>query len=120
FQRAVAAGAQGVAQTVEWLQLAGQAAKIAELTLSAQLPSLFPSADYVIAGALMSYGFNFTAGYQRLASVVDNVLRGAQPGQLPIELPTRFSFAANADTAKVLGIPIPPDVAVQVTRWVNR
>jgi putative ABC transport system substrate-binding protein len=117
FQRAVAARAEAVAQTVEYSLFPAHAARIAGLALSAQLPSLFPTPDFVNAGALMSYGFDFRAGYQHLASFVDRVLRGADPGQLPIELPTRFYFAANAATAKRLGLTFPPEVAVQVTRW---
>jgi putative ABC transport system substrate-binding protein len=117
FQRAVAAGAQAVAQTVVWLPLADQETHIAELALSAQLPSMFPTPT---AGALMSYGINFLPGYQRLASFVDRVLRGTHPGQLPIESPTRFTFVANTTTAKILGITFPREIAVQVTRWVDR
>jgi putative ABC transport system substrate-binding protein len=62
---------------------------------------------YVAAGGLMSYGPNFPDLYRRAADLVDKILRGAKPADLPVEQPTKFDLVLNLTTAKVLGLTIP-------------
>jgi putative tryptophan/tyrosine transport system substrate-binding protein len=64
--------------------------------------------EYVEAGGLMSYGPSFTDLFRRAGDYVDKILRGAKPGELPVEQPTKFDFVINLTTAKALGIDISP------------
>ncbi len=67
----------------------------------------------------MSYSTNRQANFRRVATYVDRILRGARPGDLPVEQPADFEFTVNLKTAQALGLTIPPDVAAQVTEWVQ-
>jgi putative ABC transport system substrate-binding protein len=73
-----------------------------------RLPTMYASRDYVEAGGLMSYGPNFTNQFRRAAEYVDKILRGAKPGDIPVEQPTKFEFVLNLTTAKALGLTVPP------------
>jgi putative ABC transport system substrate-binding protein len=68
------------------------------------------SREHVEAGGLMSYGPNFPDLFRRSADYVDKILRGAWPGELPVEQPTRIDLVVNLTTAKVLGLTVPPTV----------
>jgi putative ABC transport system substrate-binding protein len=82
--------------------------RINTLALDARLPTIYGSREYVDAGALMSYGPNFSDLFRRAADYVDKILRGAKPGDIPVEQPTRFDLVINRKTAKALGIEVPP------------
>jgi putative ABC transport system substrate-binding protein len=84
--------------------------RILTLALSAQQPTIFGTRDFVQAGALMSYGPNFPHHFRRAAELVDKILRGAKPADLPVEQPTRFELIINLTTAKALGIAVSPTV----------
>jgi putative ABC transport system substrate-binding protein len=75
--------------------------------LSARLPTIFSTRDFVKAGALMSYGPSYTERFRRAADYVDKILRGAKPGDFPVEQPTKFELVINLTTAKALGLDIP-------------
>jgi putative ABC transport system substrate-binding protein len=90
---------------------------IAELAARNQLPATYALRHYVEAGGLMSCGVNLVVGFRLVASYVDRILRGATPGDLPVELSKTFDFIVNVRAAQALGLTIPPDVAVQVTEW---
>jgi len=85
-------------------------ARVGDLALRSRLPSIVPTSDYVQAGGLMSYAPNSADNYRRAATYVDKILRGAKPGDLPIEQPTKFELAINLKTAKALGLTIPPSL----------
>jgi putative ABC transport system substrate-binding protein len=63
--------------------------------------------DYVQAGGLMSYGPNFAELFRRAADMVDKILRGTKPGDIPVEQPSKFEFVINLKTAKALGLAVP-------------
>jgi putative ABC transport system substrate-binding protein len=86
---------------------AQQHQQIAELALKYRMPSLFQDRVTVEAGGLMSYGQKFTDLYQRSATYVDKILKGAKPGDLPVEQPVSFELVVNLKTAKALGVTIP-------------
>jgi putative tryptophan/tyrosine transport system substrate-binding protein len=90
--------------------LLSQRQRIAQLALRERLPSMVPQREFVEAGGLMSYGESLFEFYRRAASYVDKIFKGARPGDLPIEQPTRFNLVINRITADVLGITIPPQV----------
>ena len=87
-----------------------QRSLIAQLALAAGLPTIFQQPQDVAAGGFLSYGVDETENSRRAASYVDKILKGAKPGDLPIEQATAFHSNVNPQTAKALGIDIPPTV----------
>jgi putative ABC transport system substrate-binding protein len=84
--------------------------ELPELALGARLPTIFSSRDFVKAGALMSYGPNASDMFRRTAELVDKILRGTKPGNIPVEQPTKFDLVINLTTAKALGLTISPNL----------
>jgi putative tryptophan/tyrosine transport system substrate-binding protein len=89
-----------------------QRQQIAQLALRNRLASMFQLREYVVAGGLMSYGESLEEFYRRAASFVDKIFKGAKPGDLPIEQPTRFNLVINRKTADAIGLTIPPQLYV--------
>jgi putative tryptophan/tyrosine transport system substrate-binding protein len=81
--------------------------RINSLAQGARLPTIYGFREYVEAGGLMSYGANVPDLFRRAAEYVDKILRGAKPGDIPVEQPTKFDLVLNVTTAKVLGLTIP-------------
>jgi len=77
------------------------------LALGARLPTMHGFREYVEAAGLMSYGANLPDLYRRSADYVDKILRGANPGDMPVEQPTKFDLIINLTTAKALSLTIP-------------
>jgi putative ABC transport system substrate-binding protein len=82
--------------------------RIGALAVGARLPTICGVRQYVEAGGLMSYGPNLPDLWRRVGDYVDKILRGAKPGDLPVEQPTRFDLVINLKTAKALGLEVPP------------
>jgi putative tryptophan/tyrosine transport system substrate-binding protein len=82
-------------------------ARINILAVGARLPTMFNTRAYVKAGGLMSYGPNLSDLFRRAADMVDKILRGAKPADIPVEQPTKFDLIINLTTAKALGLEIP-------------
>ena len=85
-------------------------ARLAELALASRLPTLAPNVGYAKTGGLMDYGANQSASWYRAATYVHKILKGAKPGDLPVEQPMKFELIINLKTAKALGMTIPPSL----------
>ena len=83
-------------------------ARIHTLAMGARLATIYNSREYVETGGLMSYGPNFPDQWRRTAGIVDKILRGAKPSDIPVEQPTKFDLVINLTTAKALSITLPP------------
>ena len=109
FDRFGKQGAQAVIVPVNGLFFS-QGMQIAQLALAARLPTVGAERRYIEAGLLASYGIDQRESYRRGASYVDRILKGAKPGDLPIEFPTRIELTINLKTAKALGLALPPSL----------
>lgn len=94
-----------------------QRARIVELAALHRLPALYGAREFVDDGGLMSYGENLATAYRNAASYISNLARGAKPGDLPVEQPTRFELAVNLKTARALGISIPQSILLSAD-WI--
>ena len=93
--------------------------KLAQLAARHRLPAMYESRAYVESGGLVAYGPDATEVFQRAASFVDKILKGARAGDLPIEQPTRFDLSVNLRTAKALGLVLPQSLLVQANLVVS-
>ena len=96
-----------------------QRRQLAELAAKYRLPSIALFRESVEAGILMSYGPSLTDLYRRVAIYVDKILKGAKPGDLPVEQPTKFELVVNLKTAKALGIKIPNSILVRADKVIE-
>jgi len=96
-----------------------QADRIIAFALRSRLPAIFGFTDHVAAGGLMAQGANLPEMFRRGASYVDRILRGAKPGDLPVEQPTKFELVINLKTAKALGLTIPPSLLLRADQVIE-
>jgi len=92
---------------------------IAEFEIKNRLPTMWPERGLMDAGGLMSYGPNYADLFRRAATYVDKILKGAKPGDLPIEQPRQFELVVNLKTAKQIGLTIPPNVLARADRVIK-
>jgi putative ABC transport system substrate-binding protein len=92
---------------------------ITDLAIKYRLPAIYQEQEFVDVGGLMSYGPDFSDLYRRAAYFVDKILKGAKPANLPIEQPTKFKFVVNLNSAKQIGLMIPPNVLARADRVIK-
>jgi len=93
--------------------------ELTELASKSRYPVIYDRAEFVEAGGLMTYSVSLADLARRAATYVDKILKGAKPGDLPIEQPTKFDLVVNMKTAKALGIKIPNSVLAQATKVIE-
>ena len=118
FKEAVKARSAALAVTQNTLVASNQR-RVMELTAKNRLPAMYTNGTYVANGALMSYGPDQAESFRRAASMVDKILKGTKPADIPVEQPTKFEFAINLKTAKQIGLTIPPNVLARADRVIR-
>jgi putative ABC transport system substrate-binding protein len=93
--------------------------RIVDLAIKNKLPAIYSRGDYVAIGGLMSYGVDQAEPSRRVASMVDKILKGAKPADLPVEQPTKFELLINFKTANALGLAIPPVVMMRAEKVIK-
>ena len=118
FQAAKAGRADGLL-VLEGPIFINQRTQLAELATKSALPAIYSRSENVEAGGLMSYGVSITDLFRRSATYVDKILKGAKPGELPIEQPQKFELFINLKPAKQIGLTIPPNVLARADRVIR-
>src|SRR5262245_20373008 len=93
--------------------------QIAMLAARDHIPAIYPRGDYAESGGLMSYGADREEPYQRVAVMVDKILKGTKPADIPVEQPKKFEFIINLKTAKQIGLTIPPNVLARADKVIR-
>jgi putative tryptophan/tyrosine transport system substrate-binding protein len=93
--------------------------RIVDLATKNRLPAIYSRGDYVTSGGLMSYGRDETEPYRRAAFMVDKILKGTKPVDIPVEQPTKFQLVINLKTAKALGLTMPPVVMMRAEKVIK-
>jgi putative ABC transport system substrate-binding protein len=109
FETALSGGAEALiveADAMFW----NERKQIVALATKYRVPAIYPEREYVDDGGLLAYGRNVLESWSRAVWYVDQILKGAKPGDLPIEQPTKFALVINLKTAKALGLTIPPSI----------
>ena len=113
FDRAfsdVTRGRAGALTVLPSAMLFTERRRLVDLAAKNRLPAVYTSREFVDAGGLMSYGPNGPDLFRRAATYVDKILKGAKPGDLPVEQPTKFELVINLKTANALGLTMPPSL----------
>ena len=118
FQTMTAANAHAVDVLPDAMFVA-QRRRIVELAASSRIPAMYHLRQFVEAGGLISYGADYVEAFQQGAVLVDKILKGAKPADLPVEQPWRFALAINLKTAKALGLTIPPSLLLRADQVIE-
>ena len=118
FKEAIKAHSAALAVTLNPLANSNQK-RVVELAAKNRLPAIYAQEGFVDAGGLMSYGPSFAADGRDAARLVDKILKGAKPADLPVEQPTKFTLMINLKTAKALGLTIPPVVLMRAEKVIK-
>ena len=94
----------------------GQSERLAALTVRHKMPTIFQDREFASAGGLMSYGGSNADAYRLLAAYVGRILKGEKPANLPVQQATKFELLINLQTAKALGLTVPPTLQCPPTR----
>jgi len=93
--------------------------RILDFLAQNRLPAIFENKDWVEAGGLISYGANYSDANRHAAMLMDKILKGAKPADLPVEQPTKFELVINLKTAKQIGVTIPQSVLIKADRVIQ-
>jgi putative ABC transport system substrate-binding protein len=93
--------------------------RVHQLAARHRLPAIYPRAEFVHSGGLMSYGADRAEGFKRVAVMVDKILKGTKPADIPVERPTKFEFIISLKAAKQIGLTIPPNVLARADRVIR-
>ena len=93
--------------------------RLADLAIKNRLPAIYTRGDFVDSGGLISYGPDQTERYRRVAAMIDKILKGTKPADIPVEQPTKFDLMINLKTAKQIGLTIPPNVLVRADKVIK-
>ena len=118
FTRGAALGTHAYIVTQDYFTSSHRQA-IADRALRSKVPTMFANNESVESGGLMSYGPSYTDNFRRVASYVDKILKGAKPGDLPIEQPMKFELVLNLKTARAIGIKFPQSIILQADRVIE-
>ena len=118
FKEAIKARSAALAVTQHTLASSNQK-RIAHLSEKNRLPAIYPRGDYVASGGLMSYGPDRAESYRRAAVMVDKILKGTKPADIPVEQPTKFELVINLKAAKQIGLTIPPNVLARADKVIR-
>lgn len=118
FREAIRKGSTAIATTSSAFISARQK-QIVELAAKNRLAAIYDRESFVVNGGLMSYGADGAEGVRRVASMVDKILKGSKPADIPVEQPTQFEFVINLKTAKQIGITIPPNILARADRVIK-
>jgi putative tryptophan/tyrosine transport system substrate-binding protein len=118
FKEAVKARSGGLVVTAGALLTTNQV-QIINLATRYQLPAIGAGREFVANGGLMSYGSDGIERYQRAALMVEKILKGAKPADLPVEQPTKFELVINLKTAKQIGVTIPPSLLARADKVIK-
>jgi putative tryptophan/tyrosine transport system substrate-binding protein len=118
FDDALAFGAKGLLNAVDAF-INSQRFALSAGAAKHKLPFVYSDVEYVMAGGLIALGPGHYEGYYGAAQYVHNVLRGANPANLPIAGPTEFTMSVNRGALKALGLSLPPDVETRITDWID-
>jgi len=120
FKEAIKSGSTGLAVTRHRLSQSNVNQKrIVELAAKYRLPAIYFREDFVEQGGLMSYGADEVEPFKRVAAMIDKILKGAKPADIPVEQSTKFEFVVNLKAAKQVGVTIPPDVLARANRIIK-
>jgi len=118
FKEAIKAGSAALAVTPNPVVNSNRKA-ITELAAKHRLPAIYPDSRWADADGLMSYGADLSEPYKRVASMIDKILKGTKPADIPVEQPTRFEFMINLKAAKQIGLTIPPNVLARANKVIK-
>ena len=118
FARAKKDGAEALITTPHAL-ISTQQRQVLEFAAKNRLPAMYPDSEFVEAGGLMSYAASYADLFRRAADLVDKILKGTKPADIPVEQPTKFEFIVNLKAAKQIGVTVPPNVLARADRVIR-